>query len=358
MILTYIKFITQIYLKAFIYVFFAMFGLVLILNILGELDFFSKIEVSTFFPIYLSLINSPSLIFEMLPFIFLLTTQLFFINFFRDNQINIFKYSGLKNTKIILILGCITFAMSLMLVTLFYNFSSNLKSFYLEIKSNYTTDGKYLAVITKNGLWIKHKVGDKSLIVKASKINGNHLSNSFISIFDSNYNIIQNIKSDKIDISAKKWKIYKANVFTNNKISNIDYLTIDTNFDYELIQSLFSNLSSLSIIELFELRNNYKLLNYSTTEINVQIQKLFSYPVLLTLMTILSGSMMLYIRNNANSTIMVLLGLFLSVLIYYINNFFYVFGNTEKISATLSVWIPIFIFAMFNMIMIYKINEK
>jgi len=355
---TYIKFITLTYLKAFTYVFLIMFGLVFILNILGELDFFSKINVRAFFPAYLSLINAPSLIFEMLPFIFLLSTQLFFINIFKDNQINIFKYNGIRNTKIILLLGCITFVMSILLVTLFYNASSNLKSFYLELKSNYTTDGKYLAVITKNGLWIKDKVENQSLIIKASKMNANYLNDSFISIFDDNYNIIRNIKSDKIDISSNEWKIYDARVFTNNDINNIDYLTLKTNFDYELIQNLFSNLSSLSIMELFELRNNYNLLNYSTTEINVQIQKLFSYPVLLILMTILSAAIMLYIKNNANITIMISLGLFLSVLIYYINNFFYVFGNTEKISVILSVWTPIFIFGLFNTIIISRVDEK
>ena len=355
---TYMKFIIQVYLKAFIYVFLTMFALIFVLNILGELDFFSNIEATIFLPIYLSFINSPSLIFEMMPFIFLLTTQLFFINLFKNNQINIFKYNGLRNTKILLILSCITFVMSLFLITIFYNFSSNLKSLYLEIKSGYTTDGKYLAVITKNGLWIKDKIDDQNLIIKASKINGNNLSNSFISIFDNNYNITKNIKSDKVDISSKEWKIYEAKVFSNNIVSNIEYITLKTNFDYKLIQSLFSNLTSLSIIELFKLRNNYNLLNYSTTEINIQIQKLFSYPLLLTLMTLLSASIMFYVKNNTNSIIMISLGLFISVLIYYINNFFYVVGNTEKISETSSVWIPMFIFALLNTIMIKKINEK
>ena len=67
---TYIKFIIETYLKAFIYVFLIMFALVFILNILGELDFFSKIDVEPYFPAYLSLINTPSLIFEMMPFIY------------------------------------------------------------------------------------------------------------------------------------------------------------------------------------------------------------------------------------------------------------------------------------------------
>ena len=135
-------------------------------------------------------------------------------------------------------------------------------------------------------------------------------------------------------------------------------MTLKTSFDYELIQSLFSNLSSLSIIKLFELRNNYELLNYSTTEISVQIQKLFSYPVFLIFMTILSATIMLYIKNNTTNRVMLSMGLLISVLIYYINNFFYVFGNTEKIPVILSVWVPIFIFGLFNSILIYRINEK
>ena len=154
---TYIKFLIKIYFTSLMYVTLIMLSLVFILNLLSELDFFRKIEVETYFPIFLSIINSPSLIFEMFPFIFLISTQFFFVKLFNNNEIEIFKYSGLKNSKILVILTTLTFVTSLLIISIFYNFSSNLKKIYLEIKSNYTIDGKYLAVITKNGLWIKEK---------------------------------------------------------------------------------------------------------------------------------------------------------------------------------------------------------
>ena len=102
---TYQRFIITIFSKSFLFVFFVMFSLVLILNILSELEFFRNINVSLYLPIYISILNSPSLIFEMFPFIFLIGTQLFFINLFNNNQIQIFKYSGLKNSKILLIIS-------------------------------------------------------------------------------------------------------------------------------------------------------------------------------------------------------------------------------------------------------------
>ena len=134
---TYYKFILSTYLKSFIFVFFIMISLVIILNILSELEFFRSTSVSLFFPIYLSLLNSPSLIFEMFPFIFLISTQLFFINLFNDNQIQIFKYSGLKNSKILTIITLFSLFLGVIIITLFYSFSSNLIRIirYLKISS-------------------------------------------------------------------------------------------------------------------------------------------------------------------------------------------------------------------------------
>ena len=68
-------------------------------------------------------------------------------------------------------------------ILFFYNVSANLKNFYLELKSQYTTDGKYLAVVTKNGLWIRDKINDKTLVINSSKIENNFLIGNFITEF-------------------------------------------------------------------------------------------------------------------------------------------------------------------------------
>ena len=75
---TYTKFLVNGFLKSFFNVFTIMITLVFILNILKEIEFFSNKEVNSLYPIYLSLMSSPSIIFEMFPFIFLISTQFFF----------------------------------------------------------------------------------------------------------------------------------------------------------------------------------------------------------------------------------------------------------------------------------------
>ena len=119
-------------------------------------------------------------------------------------------------------------------------------------------------------------------------------------------------------------------------------IIIYSNFNYKRINSLFSNLSSLSFFELLELKKNYETLNYSTIDVNLQIQKIISYPLFLTLMTIFSSIIMLNSKKYKSNTLKISIGLFLCVIIYYVNNLFNVMGSTEKINYLLSIWIPIF----------------
>ena len=355
---TYIKFLSKIYLNSFFYVSLIMFSLIFIINLLNELDFFKDINVNSYFPIYLSLLNSPTFIFEMFPFIFLISTQLFFITLFSNNQLSIFKYSGLKNSKILFIISLMSFILGIMIITLFYSFSSSLKNFYLDLKTNYTSDGKYLAVITKNGLWIKDVIDDKILIINSAKIDQNYLIDAYISEFNSNFEIKRNIVSPKIDISSKDWIIFDAQVFDKNTKQKFEIMEIKTNFDYLVIQSLFSNLSSLSILELLELRKNYKSLNYSLIEIDIQLLKLISFPIYLMLMTVFSSIIMMSTKQLKSSILKISIGLFFSVLIYYLFNFFNVLGKTEKINLFISVLLPIVLLTVVNSLMVRRFNEK
>ncbi|MDC3155430.1 LptF/LptG family permease [Candidatus Pelagibacter sp.] len=355
---TYTQFILRIYITALINIFLIFFSLIFILNLLTELEFFKELKVSSFFPLYLSLINTPMFVFEMFPFIFLISTQVFFNNLFNNNEMNIFKYTGLKNSKIFLIISTATFVLGIFIILIFYNFSSNLKYFYIGLKSNYTTDNQYLAVITKNGLWIKDINDDKTLMINAAGIGQNELLEAYISEFDKNYEIIRNIKSNKIDISKKKWVLESAEIYTeNNKIIE-NNLLIQTNYNYEIIQNLFSNMSTLSVFELIELRNNYKKLNYSLTEIDLHLIKLITFPLFFILMVIFSGIIMMNTKNLQSKNLKITIGLFFSVIIYYINNFFYVLGNTEKIDILTAVTAPLIFFALINLILLRNVNVK
>ena len=355
---TYTKFLINGFVKSFFNVFFVMISLVFILNILKEIEFFSNKEVNSLYPIYLSLMSSPSIIFEMFPFIFLIATQFFFLKLFNNDEINIFKYSGLKNIKIINLLSFVSFFIGVLTITIFYSFSSNLQHYYLQVKNQFSDDKLYLAVINKNGLWIKDVVNNQTSIINSSKIENNFLTNTFITTFDENFNLIKSLKSDKIDIKDNEWLIYNPTIFKDNIGQKTDLIRFKSNFNQKRIESLFSNLSSLSLLKLIDLRKNYKLLNYSTVDVDIQIYKIATYPLFLVIMTILSSIIMLNTKKSSSKVLKIIIGLFFSVVIYYINNFFNVMGSTEKLPLMVSIWTPIIFLSLINLIMLVNINEK
>ena len=354
----YQLYIIKNYLKTVLIITFVFFSAIFVLNIFEEISYFKESDKKIIFPIILTFLNAPSILYEIFPFIFLISTQFFFIRVFDKDELNVFKNFGITNYKIIKTITFTSLLLGIFIVTIFYNLSSKFKYIYFDLKSGQSKDNKYLAVITNNGLWIRDMIDDRINIINASKIDKNFLIDTIISEFDNNFNPIRNIRSEKINIESKNWYIYEPRIFDNKSSSKQEFLNFKSNFDYQKIQNLYSNLSSLSLAELYELRKNYKLLNYSTTETDMQIHKILSYPIYLMLMTILSGIIMFNTKNFKNTTIKLAIGLFLSVIIYYINNFFYVIGNTEKLSLVASIWLPLMFLGLINIITLRKINAK
>tara|TARA_B110000971_G_scaffold206762_1_gene230304 strand:- start:424 stop:1497 length:1074 start_codon:yes stop_codon:yes gene_type:complete len=354
----YIKFLIYLFNNAFLKVFSTFFIIVLITNILEQIDFFKDTNISFYDLIFLSFLNTPSIIFEILPFIFLLTTQVFFIYLIDKKELEIFKYRGLNNLTIIRIVSLYTFIIGIVMIIFFYNASAVMKNSYLLIKNKYSTDNKYLAVITDNGLWIKDEVENKINIINAIKMDNEFLLDVSITQLNKDFEVLNVILSKKVDISSFKWKIFKASILKGNQENILNDVEFESNFDLQKINSLFSNLSSLTIVELFVLKNSYKNLNYALVDIDSHMYKIASYPIYLTLITIFSAIIMFNIGFQKNSFFNITLGIFLSVIIYYINYFLNILGTNEKIPLMLSIFMPLIILTIINFTYIIKINDK
>ena len=354
----YIKFIINLFNTSLLKVFIIFFFIILISNVLEQVEFFKKIDIDFFYLLFLSFLNTPNIVFEILPFIFLLSTQIFFIQLMDKNELEIFKYSGLNNIKIMKVLGIYSFILGLIFITFFYNISSVLKSSYLLIKNGYSPDDKYLAVITKNGIWIKDEINDSINIINAERLEDEFLIDVSITRFNKNYDILEILQSKKVNITSKKWTLFNPILSKKNSQSTLSKIILESNFDIKRINSLFSNLSSLSIIDLINLRNSYVSLNYSVTDIDSHLLKIATYPIYLTLVTIFSAIIMFNIGYQKNTFFKIMFGILLSVVIYYINNFLSVLGTNEKIPLVLSIFLPLILLSILNFISIIKLNEK
>ena len=355
----YEKYIIKNFLYKFLTISIIFLSLVIILSILEEISFFKKLEVNFLFPYFLTILGAPITLFEIFPFIFLITTQFLFYDLFKKEELNLLKINGLSNLRIITILFITSILIGIFTVLIYYNAASKLKFLYTDIKNKFSNDNKYLAVVTESGLWLKDEIYSKTLIVKATSIEKNYLINVIINEFDENFDLINTIQSEKIDINEEEWIIDKP-IITKNNITKKDdgILIYVTNFNKEKINNLFSNISTLNLLELFDLKKDYEKLGYSSDEIVIHLLKLLSTPFLYGILTILSAIIMFNLKRNKSLFFHVILGILMSVIIYYINFMFNSLGNNGKIPIIASIFLPILFISIFATIGLIRVNEK
>ena len=74
----YEKYLKKLFLKNILMIIVVFIFLSFFLNIFEEIKFFENKNSSLYYPIILTILNIPSIVFEILPFIFLLGVMFFF----------------------------------------------------------------------------------------------------------------------------------------------------------------------------------------------------------------------------------------------------------------------------------------
>ena len=330
-----------------------------LLNILEEIKFFKNLDLGISYSFLLTFLNVPSILYEIFPFIFLISTQMFFVNLFEKEELIVLKKHGVDNLVLIKILIITSLVCGILIVSLFYTISAQMKHSYLSFKNKFTDDKKYLAVVNENGLWIKDEVDNSINIINAEIFENDTLKKLIITQMDKDFNIVKTIVGKSANIQKNTWKIKNVEVYEIERSkASYDQILFKTNFNKEKLNSIFSNLTSLTFFELLSMSKDYNQLGYSTLEINSHLHKLYSFPIYLMIMSLVGGILMLNIKYNKSKIVNITIGIILSVIIYYLNYFINLLGTNEKLPIIISIWLPHLILFLFCLTFLIRINEN
>ena len=355
------NYLTKLLLKNIFIVIIVFTFLSFFLNIFEEVKYFEDKEVEIIYPIILTVLNIPSIVFEILPFIFLLGVMFFFISLYEKDEIELLRSNGIDNLKITTIISVVSLIMGIILILLYYSFSANLKSLYLNVKYKYSTTSDHLAVVNEGGLWIKEKSKNnkKIFIINAKNYKINSLENLEITELDNDYKLVNTIIAEKANIENKEWLLTNVKIYSKEKkteiLKNFQYFST---FNEKIISNLYSNLNSLNIIQLIKLRENYKSIGYSPTEVSLHLNKIYSLPIYLTLTTIIGALLMFKLNFIKSKFFLVVIGVLVSVVFYYINYFSILFGKNETLPVELSVWLPQILIFLISALGLTRLNEN
>ena len=102
MILFYQKNLVYSFMKSLMKIILVFLSLIVVLDIFEEISYFKNEDVDIYLPILLTFLTAPSVLFDILPFVFLISTLFFFSEILDKNELNIYKNFGITNIKILL----------------------------------------------------------------------------------------------------------------------------------------------------------------------------------------------------------------------------------------------------------------
>ena len=272
------------------------------------------------------------------------------------------KVFGYSNLRIFLILALTSFFIGWMILLIINPITSSMSKYYEKTKSNYSRDIDHLVTFNNNGLWIKENLKNGSRIISADKPEGDNLVNTTIFHLDTNSNLIEKITAKKTFIKNNNWILNGVVVFkpANGILETIrlDQYNINSIYTYEKITSLFKNFDTMSFVDLVV---NYKELlknGYNKTFLNQSLHTLLSLPFFLLMMTAIASILTMSTLKKSDNFKFIILGLIVSVLVFYFKNLSLALGQTDKIPLILAVWAPVLALSLFALVGVLQINEK
>ena len=358
------RYIINEYIKSLFVVIAVMLSIILLINLLDEFNFFkSKKDLKFIFFIIFTILKIPNLLINLFPFIILFGGIVFYLKIYNHNEVISLRVMGYSNIQIILIPALTSFIIGYIIVFLIVPFSSSMLRYYESLRSEYN-ETKNLVFVNETGIWILDKNEKEKNIIRIEKISKDFSVVNQITIYnyDSSNNFIKRIDATEGFIKDKNWQLNKVYIIsTNKKNNNENYLNnynYTSNVNISELKNVYKNTDTTSLLDINKEMMILEDKGYSTIDLRIRYQKLISFPIYLLAMSILSGLMIINLGKTSNYLKYGSYGVIISVMIYFLNDLSITIAKSGIISVDFSVWIPIFLIILINLVGITQVNEK
>ena len=358
------KYIINEYIKSLFAVIAVMLSIILLINLLDEFNFFkSKKDLKFIFFIIFTILKIPNVLINLFPFIVLFSGIVFYLKIYNHNEVISLRVMGYSNIQIILIPALTSFIIGYIIIFLIVPFSSSMLKYYEALRSEYN-DSKNLVFINQTGIWILDKNEKEKNIIRIEKINKDFSTINQITIYnyDISNNFIKRIDANEGIIKDKNWQLNKVYIITANKKNNkenyLNNYNYTSNINISELKNVYKNTETTSLLDINKEMLILEDKGYSTTDLRIRYQKLISLPIYLMSMSILSGLMIVNLGKTSNYLKYGSYGVIISIIIYFLNDLSITIAKSGIISVDFSVWIPIFLIILINLVGITQVNAK
>ena len=114
----------------------------------------------------------------------------------------------------------------------------------------------------------------------------------------------------------------------------------------------------MSFLDLILNYNQLQNKGYNKAYLDQNLNSMLSLPFFLFIMTALASILTMNTLKKSNNFMFIIVGIISCVGIFYFKDLSLALGQTNRISLSLSAWVPVLSIGLFSAIGILQINEK
>ena len=311
--------------------------------------------------IYLSLLKSPNTVKNILPISILISSVLTFVKWRQNNYFVIVRTIGISLKKTIFPPCILVLSLGFLSLIFLHPLANYSKKKYETLENQYFGHKVEESVsLSKNGIWIRKKISDGFLIIKAQSVakNKNVLNNVEIFKFDINNNFINKLIANTASLQKNILKLKKGKNFDPKIIDkSFDSFSIQLSSNFKTFNLTSEIAENMNIAELYNYVQLMKKLGINYSNHLIQLLKELLQPILIVSMILICAPLIL--KNNERKfplTIMCLT-ILIGFMIYFLVDFMYVLGSIEKLNPFIAGIGPTGIFFFVGCYLVSSFDE-
>jgi lipopolysaccharide export system permease protein len=305
----------------------------------------AKAEVSGLSVIGLMLEKSPGSILVLLPFAFLFGSLFAFVNLNRRSELIAMRAAGVSAWRFVTPAAILAFAFGLMTIGVFNPVASKLSDHYDKVVGQINHDAD---VKDKGAVYLRQGEGNQQIVIRAESQDEviGHLKGVTFWVYDIDAKQVpvfrKRIDAQEATLRAGFWQLRNAREASveGPAVPAYDVLTIPSNLDPQKAFKKYASTQAVPFWRLPGLINQNRISGFSTSMYELKLHQLLSTPLMFAAMTALGAVFSLRLMRLGGMTGLVISGISLGFVIFFVNQLFSSMGKAGVIPIFLAGWSP------------------
>ena len=300
---------------------------------------------------FLTLLNLPASIYQLLPLIIVISSAWIFLSLARNSELIVFRAAGKSSISMLITPAILSFLIGIFTIGFLNPIVASSSKRYADVKAKLVDGLETTISIGNEGLWLRQADKNGFTVIRAQRANADatELYDVTLVKLSEEKLPIQRIEAKMLTLMDAKWVasnsvIWPIEFGTNSQSEAEEFkiVEIPTSLKREQIIDQFGDPSTISVWSLLEFIEQLESAGFSANRYSVWLQSELAKPIFFLAMMLIAAAFCMRQNRVRGTSLNVLMAVLVGFLLFYSKNFVLILGTNGQLPVFYAAWGPSF----------------